>query len=137
MPETLEEVVREAKETFRETSAEAMTPAETAAFVESIREASGLSAAGFARAFGVAPETAESWLKGESIPQGSTLASNRSEVHRRARGSEHFGGIELRRVRRRIRRFVQGTASRFTVSCRIHSREATFFLSGTFGIIDR
>ena len=68
MPETFEEVVKEVKETFGGTSPEAMTPEESAAFVESIREASGLSAAGFARAFGVAPETAESCLKGESIP---------------------------------------------------------------------
>ncbi len=77
MPETFEEVVKEAKETFGGTSPEAMTPEESAAFVESIREASGLSAAGFARAFGVAPETAESCLKGESIPQGAALATMR------------------------------------------------------------
>ncbi len=77
MPETFEEVVKEAKETLGGTSPEAMTPEESAAFVESIREASGLSAAGFARAFGVAPETAESCLKGESIPQGAALATMR------------------------------------------------------------
>lgn len=45
--------------------------------VDRSREASGLSVAGFARVFGVAPETAESWLKGESIPQGSALATMR------------------------------------------------------------